>query len=53
LIGLVISLLDRGNYDGRPRTGRPANEPTNLPKPSRYAQGRLPVLAVSGHDRPG
>jgi hypothetical protein len=41
----VISLLDRGNYDGRPRTGRPANEPTSLPKPSRYAQGRLPVLA--------
>src|ERR1700692_1875651 len=31
LIGLVISLLDRGNYDGRPRTGRPANEPTSLP----------------------
>ena len=24
---------------------RPANEPTSLPKPSRYAQGRLPVLA--------
>src|SRR6201981_4004549 len=37
LIGLVISFLDCENYDGRPRTGRPANEPTSLPKPSRYA----------------
>jgi hypothetical protein len=27
LIGLVISLPDRGNYDGRPRTGRPDNVP--------------------------
>ena len=44
MIGPVISLLGRGNYDGRPRTGRPANEPKSLPKPSRYAQGRLPVL---------
>jgi hypothetical protein len=35
LIGLVISFLDCENYDGRPRTGRPANEPTSLPKPSR------------------
>jgi hypothetical protein len=37
--------LPSSSYDGRPRTGRPANEPTILPKPSRYAQRGLPVLA--------